>query len=691
MRSMHSLSLEAFLDLFNIKEVKELNKNGNISAAVDALIDYYRCRKIPSWPEPAANITDLRLNLETINNKQLIQKAESILENRFLPDRRKPVLSDTGDILWNRSPISSPEWLWRLHRHQWWPVLGLAYRQTGDERYTKAFVQQMLSWVRENPILTHKNEKSSAWRLMECGMRMHVSWIPSFGLFFSSPVFDQKAKIAMLRSIYDHAQFLSSFRTSQNHLLRECNGLASVSVYFPEFNRSKRWLKIALTRLNAELKKQINPDGFHFELSTGYHWVAIDEFEKTHELLKIADLLLQDTHLQRQLEKMYHVLAYVVRPDGSFPEVNDGFIRWSSNRLVKAGKGFKRDDFIYIGTNGTQGAVPPITSTAFKNAGYYVMRSDWSKNAKYLLFDCGPCSGFHGHEDKLSIEVFAFGIPFIVDSGSYTYENSDPYRAYFVGSQSHNTLMVDGRSQIRRWIGDSLKTKKSWHEQAVWIQKADFDYAMGIYDEGYGKFALEKPKGADIVEDVTHTRHILFVKPDYWLVVDELQATALHNYQLLFHGHPESEIYIEDEKAVTIKRKGNNACLYLIPAETEKIKIDLKTGCQTPIQGWYSLDHHFKTPSTAVIYESEKADSTIMTTLIYPLQTKPSNGSIQIEPIEVNGGKGIAYKVVAHRGTDFLMLSSHEGLKKFGDYQSEKTVAGFRLDKNGQLISRFES
>jgi hypothetical protein len=80
-----------------------------------------------------------------------------------------------------------------------------------------------------------------------------------------------------------------------------------------------------------------------------------------------------------------------------------------------------------------------------------------------------------------------------------------------------------------------------------------------------------------------------------------------------------------------------------------------------------------------------------MTTLIYPLQTKPSNGSIQIEPIEVNSGKGIAYKVLTHRGTDFLMLSSHEGLKKFGDYESVKTVAGFRIDKNGHLTSKFES
>jgi hypothetical protein len=496
--------------------------------------------------------------------------------------------------------------------------------------------------------------------------------------------------MTMLRSIYDHAQFLSLFKSSQNHLLRESNGLAAVSVYFREFNQSKRWLQIALTRLNEELKKQINPDGFHFELSTGYQWVVIDEFEKTHELLSIADLSLQNTHLQRQLEKMYHVLAYMVRPDGTFPEVNDGFIRWSSNRLAKAGKRFKRDDFIYVGTNGHQGATPDQTSVAFQNAGYYVMRSDWSQNAKYLLFDSGPCRGYHGHEDKLSIEVFVFGTPFIVDSGSYTYENTDPFRAYFVGSQGHNTILVDGRSQIRRWSGDGMLVKKSSRNHAIWISNSNFDYAMGIYRGGYGKFALEKPKHPDTIDDVTHTRHILFVKPDYWLIVDELHATELHNYQLLFHGHPESEVCIEEEKTVIIKNKKNSSCLYLIPAETKNIKVDLKTGCQTPIQGWYSLDHHFKTPSTAVIYESERTKSTIMTTLIYPLQANPSKETIQIEPIKVIDGKGIAYEIATEQGTDYLMFSSHEGLKKFGDYQSFKTVAGFRIDKKGQMRFGFE-
>lgn len=689
--SAHSLPKDKFINLFDIRKVNEFNQSGKVDLAETALIDYFRHRKTPPWPEPCGRITDLRLNIDRLQKDELIQKAESVLAYQFLPDNRKPILTTAGEIRWNRSPISSPEWLWRLHRHQWWPVLALAYRLTGDDRYARAFVNQMLSWVEGNPMPKQKDEKSFAWRLMECGMRMHVSWIPSFSLFFESPVFDHEAKITMLRSIYDHAQFLAAFKTSQNHLLRESNGLAAVSVYFPEFKQSQRWLQKALNRLNLELENQINPDGFHFELSTGYQWVVIDEFEKTHALLNINDRLVPTENISAQLEKMYHVLAYMVRPDGSLPEVNDGFIRWPINRLVDAGKQFERDDFTYIGTNGQFGTVPRMTSIAFENAGYYVMRSDWSQNAKYLLFDSGPCHGYHAHEDKLSIEVFAFDCPFIVDSGSYTYEKTDPFRTYFVSSQSHNTLVVDGCSQIRRWKADGQKAKKSSGDQAVWIHSPDFDYAAGIYEDGYGQFALKKPAYPDIIEDVTHKRHILFVRPDYWLIVDEIQAKSPHDYQLLFHCHPDSEVCIEAEKTVVIKNIKNNAFLYLIPAETEKAEIDMKTGCEKTIQGWYSLDHHYKTPSTALIYEIKNTESTIITTLVFPHKGTPLEAPPKIRPLGVSEGRGIAYSIDFEKGTDYLMVSNQKGLKKFGDFQTLSAVAGFRLDNKRQLRSRFES
>lgn len=690
MVSAQTFSDKAFLSLFNLKEVSTLLAQGNMPPAKAALVSYLGRRDKPAWPRPPATITDLRLNIDELSKEELISLADCVLEYRFTPDGAVPRIDSDGQIDWNYNPISSPEWLWRLNRHQWWPVLALAYERTGDERYAMAFVSQMLDWVNKNPPPPRKNELSPTWRLMEVGLRVRVSWIPAFALFYKSPTFTDEAKLIMLRSILDHARFLSLFRTERNHLLRESNGLAYVSVYFPEFKEAKLWRQVALKRLDDELTKQVNHDGSHIEVSTGYQWLVADEFEKTYDLLRSNNLSLPKEDLAAWLEKMYLFLAYLVRPDGTFPEINDGFLRWKYTRLAQIGKKLGRDDLIYLGTAGNQGTLPQKTSVGFNNAGLYVMRSDWSREACYLIFDAGPYGGFHGHEDKLSIEVFAFGKPFIVDSGSYTYEKRDPFRNYFVGSQGHNTVLVDGQSQIRRWKRENLIPKRTLGNYATWISQVDFDYVAATYDDGYGFFSLEKPEEPKIIKDVIHTRRILFVKPEYWVIVDELQSTIPHTFQLLFHTHPEMKVMAKGDNRVALGTAPDTACLYLIPDDTIDTEVRWLAGSESPIQGWYSVDHHRKTPSNVVVYERKNSLSAIMTTLLYPCPLGQSGDQANIERLKVFGGNGLAFVITTNRGRDYVMFSQDDSLKEFGPYQSKGIIAGIRTDSKGDVQTQFE-
>lgn len=691
MTSAQEIPDKAFLSFFEIKAVSSLLEKKDITGAKTALLDHYNRRVKASWPLPPSTITDLRLNLDDLGQGELIVKANSILEYHISPDGTMPSITSEGKIDWTSNPHSSPEWLWRLNRHQWWPILGLAYNLTGDDRYSTFFVNQMLDWISRNLPPIRKNESSPTWRLMETGMRMVVSWIPTFSLFYKSPIFTDDAKLIMLRSIYDHAKFLSLFKTNRNHLLRESNGLAFISICFPEFKDARRWQEVALARFDQELTKQINKDGSHIEVSTGYQWLVVDELEKAYDLLQSNNLTLPNEDLTTWLEKMYNMLAYIIRPDNTFPEINDGFIRWNFKRLAKAGKKFGRDDFVFIGTDGKLGKTPRETSVNFDDAGLYVMRSDWTKDAHYLLFDAGPYGGPHGHEDKLSIEAFAFGQPFIVDSGSYTYEKKDPFRPYFVGSQGHNTILVDNQSQIRRWQKDSMNPKPALGDYATWISQTDFDYAAATYTDGYSTFSLKRPKEPKIITDVTHSRHILFVKPHYWVIVDKIQASKLHNYQLLFHAHPEIAVSAEENNKVILRTASDAASLYLIPADPQDVKVRQLTASESPIQGWYSVDHHHKIPSTAVIFERENAHSTVLTTLLYPCPAGQTDDQAKIEPLEVSSGKGLAYVVSTNRGRDYLMFSQDYALKIFGKYRSKGIVACIRTNKNSEILTQFET
>ncbi len=610
---------------------------------------------------------------------------------KFAPEGSLPKIKLDGTLDWNYNPVSSREWILRLHRHQWWVILGLAYAESGNERYARAFVGQMLSWVSNNHLPSCKNERSHAWRLMETGLRLRISWIPCFALFFNSANFTDDAKLTMLRSIYDHAKFLSLFKTKQNHLLRESNGLACAGIYFSEFKDAKSWKEIALSRFDEELKKQINQDGSQIEMSIGYQWLVVDEFDNILGLIQNNDLSLPKENLSAWLEKMYTLLAYVIHPNGSFPEINDGFIRWGRERLEQAGRKFKRDDLLYIGTDGEQGYLPEISSIDFGDAGFYVMRSDWTREARYLFFDAGPYGGHHGHEDKLSIEVFAFRQAFIVDSGSYTYEKEDPYRTYFVGSYGHNTILVDGKSQIRRWHKKHMIPKPAVGNYARWISQSGFDYVASSYNEGYGCFSLKKPRSPEIIKDVTHTRRILFVKPDYWIIVDEIRATDSHDYQLLFHAPPGLAVNMEDDQKIIIGTKSDHARLCLLPVNPQDITVQFLSGAEQPIQGWYSVDHHLKVPSTAVIYEKKNSHSTTFTTLLYPVKSDKNISDINIKPLQVNEGKGMAFSINTNNGNDYVMFSLNNGLKRFGPYESKGMIAVIRKDDSNNIVNQFES
>jgi hypothetical protein len=556
MVSAYTLSEQAFLAKFELQ---------GEPVAKDALLAHYGQRATPAWPPPPEWIGDPPVQMSELSREELVVLADSFLEGGLLIGEHAPQVGPDGMIAWHSNPTLDPEWLWALNRHQWWCIWGLAYAQTEDERYATAFVHQMLDWSESSAPPSQKDERSPSWRLMEVALRMRISWIPCFALFYHSAAFTDDAKMSMLRAIYDHARFLHLFRTSNNHLVRESSALVYLGTYFPEFREAGCWQQEGLDRLDKALSRQVNSDGSHFEVSTGYQSLVIDEYQNIYDLLQANHLSLPRADLAFWLRRMYRMMAYLARPDGAFPQINDGFAYWTYPQLARAGQAFECDDLTYVGTAGSHGTPPSETSVGFEDAGLYVMRSDWSRAARYLLFDSGPYGGYHGHEDKLSIELYAFGQAFLVDPGCPDYNQADPFRVHFVSSQAHNTVLVDGKSQIRRWNGENLSPKIGVKNHTIWISQPGFDYVSASYCDGYGTFHFQKPREADIIKDVIHSRQILFVKPDYWIVVDRLQARLPHTYQVLFHTLPGIVAEIGASNRVVLSARSQPATLVLIP------------------------------------------------------------------------------------------------------------------------------
>lgn len=676
--SVQGLSNKEFLGLFSLEE-ESSGTSGAISDEV--LLQHFSMRIEADWPSIPNILTDLRIDLSEMTDKEIIERADRALSGDLHPSGIRPKLTGAGRIDWSTNPSDSREWLLMIHRHAWWSLWGAAYQRTGDEKYAAAFVSQLTDWIEQHPLPRQKSEHSESWRLMEAGLRMRVSWIPVFRAFFDSPHFTDTVKLKMLRAICDHGRFLSRFHTNRNHLVRESNGLIAVGLSFPEFRDSASWVEAGLQRLDEELRAQVNKDGSHIEMSVGYQWLTIDEFEVTRSLLSRHGKKLPTSDLDESLHRLYSFLAGVIRPDRTFPQLNDGFILWGADRMRNAARHSGWSDIEYVASGGAAGSRPHYCSQSFPDAGLHIMRSDWNDNARYLAFDTGPYGGPHGHEDMLSFELSAYGAPFIVDPGSYTYQKNDPYRNYFVGSAGHNTVLVDQMSQIRRWGREHMTPAVRNDVYGTWQPGRDVDFASGQYDDGYAPFALTKPDGATIGEDVVHQRDIIFVKPDYWVVVDYLAAAEAHDYDFLFHLAPDVVTTLREADNALCHSKRNGAQLSVRGFSTGTLSSDELIGAESPIQGWYSSDHHKKVPSPTLIFRCRGGASVCVAWLLCPLPPGAEADSVQASLISDPDSSDLQIEVRYQDRIDVISIRNDQMSRKIA---GRTPASDIFLNRNGE-------
>lgn len=693
MRSVQRLPDSGFLALFDIGTVAEALGENDVTAAKTALVEHYGRRVRDNWPGFPARVADYKIDLDKADREAVLEQADMLLQHRFLLSGLPPVAMG-DDIDWSSSPTSDPAWGFALNRHRWMPVLVRAYQWTGDDRYVRELIALLVDWIDKNPPPKRKNEQSPAWRLMEVGMRLYLTWIPIFGVIYDEPEFGPDLKLRMLRAIYDHARFLTLFWTNRNHLVRESLGLAYAGFCFPEFADAGEWRQTALGRLNGELLEQINEDGSQIEMSTGYQWLTIDEYQYLYDLLA----LMHDParhEIAGWLEKMYDVLVRVVRPDHSFPLIHDGTLADNEillEKLTSAGEALGRDDLLFVGTRGRRGGAPAEVSARVRDAGWHVMRSDWHEDARYLFFNAGPFGGPHGHEDKLNIEVCAYGQPFLVDPGNFTYDAGHRFRPYFVSSAAHNVVLVDGGSQIRGWTETNRHPKTARGDYALWVSRPELDYACAAYDEGFAGYRLRQPPDADLVDDVVHTRHVVFVKPDYWLVVDRLDAREPHDYDLLFQAWPDLSAQPGAGDRVTLRAGPDGPRLHLIPVPHADRTLRIVEGSEEPVQGWYSPGYNQAVPAATIVYTHRRSGPTTLATLLYPVSKDDMQGDedVSVEAVPLDEGDGLAYAVTTSAGKDWIMLSANRETKRFGAHRSAARLAAIRTDAAGNENGRFE-
>jgi hypothetical protein len=150
--------------------------------------------------------------------------------------------------------------------------------------------------------------------------------------------------------------------------------------------------------------------------------------------------------------------------------------------------------------------------------------------------------------------------------------------------------MVDGKDQHRGGI-DKVEMKPTGNP---WMTSPVMDFTAGTYDSGYS-LAVYNPShllsyGGAPDKSVTHTRSVFFLKPYYFLVVDQMRGAGSHLYESLFQlDAPAAEI--APATKTVYSREANDPQLALIPLDREGLSARIVQGQQNPLRGWIPEGH----------------------------------------------------------------------------------------------------
>ena len=410
-----------------------------------------------------------------------------------------------GDIDWNLNgtPDGYREWLWQLNRHHVFKILGYAFLETGDEKYAAAFERNMLGWIKqaECPMWPVPNRSAAVptWRTISAGIRAG-NWAYALHAFKTSTTIKDNTWVQIAMSIWEHCQLLKNSPSSLNWLDIEMSGLNTFSTVFHFYKRSEEWRTFAIKTMTEELKTQVYADGFQCELTTGYQSVVTSTNLSVWRTANLYDMPI-DEEFKQGIRLLYTMYPKLMRPDGKTPCTNDGGHPVVKERLSEALKYFKGDEEFTKIVEGRIDEVYPL-DVVMEYSGMITMRTGWGEKDVWLFFESAPFGAGHQHDDKLNIDLYAYGKNLLDVIGNFAYDNS-PMRKLCVRTRGHNTGLVDGYGQHAR------PTHTAWSPEKVNIKsdlevniKEDTVVAYGKYNRGYGSKLIP----------VTHERKVVFFR-----------------------------------------------------------------------------------------------------------------------------------------------------------------------------------
>lgn len=365
-----------------------------------------------------------------------------------------------GDIkyVWEKSRFA---FLYDIIRHD---------KHTSTD-HSQWVIDQISSWIKANPVNTGPNYKCS----QEISLRV-LNWTYALNYYRNSPAITASFfKDVMhsiywqLRHIYSNINF-SRIAVRNNHAITETLTLYLAGITYPFFTEAEQWKVNGKKWFEKEIEYQIYEDGTFLQYSMNYHRVVIQLLTWAFKSADSVGEQFKPLIYERAYKSLKFLFACQDQVTGWLPNYgsNDGalFFKFSSIdyrdyrpqlntlHLMLTGtplydRGDWQEDACWFKSNQVKtcrfNALHRTNGwESFADGGYYILREDDG----LTFIRCGNHKNRPAQADNLHLDIWHKGENILFDGGSYKYNTDKTQLKYFMGTRSHNTVMLDDHDQM---------------------------------------------------------------------------------------------------------------------------------------------------------------------------------------------------------------------------------------------------
>jgi hypothetical protein len=449
-----------------------------------------------------------------------------------------------GDIkyVWEKSRFS---FLHTILRHD-------AY--SGDDNSAWVW-DEILSWIRSNAINSGPNYKCS----QEMSLRM-INWTFALNFYKDSQsltedIFQEIMHNVywQLKHVYSNINF-SRIAVRNNHAITETLMLYIGGLVFPFFPEASAWKKAGKKWFEEEIAYQVYPDGTFLQFSMNYHRVVVQLFNLAFAVAEKNNERFADFVYERACRSLDFLYQCQETSNGWLPNYgsNDGalFFKFTNSHyrdyrpqlnclctfltgesLYAPNSDIWSEEAVWFAAKQIPGLNynKPRQTVGwhnFEDGGYYLLR----EREGLTFIRCGNHKDRPLQADNLHIDIWYKGKNILYDGGSYKYNTSDDMIRYFMGTASHNTVMLDDHDQMLKG------SRFIWYN---WTQKK---FAPIGQDDEYFTFTGEITVFSFLDPSIRQRRTIKKHKNrPIWLITDEMINKPIGmTMRQLFHPDPEN-------------------------------------------------------------------------------------------------------------------------------------------------------